>query len=279
MSDINKKIFTGLNLQQNELQNAVVHNSATAPLQPLAGQQYFNTASNKLYIYDGTEWVDTSTHTISNVVVDATAITLAQYVATSYNTADFAEGDTLILSAATDPEQRAWINLGTDNGDETDFAGLSIAYDSTEIKALFNAGTGLTYADGVFSVTEKGIETTQLADNAVTNVKLADDAVNTTEIVDGAVTQAKLDSTLASKIVNGYKTTVGDGIADTFNVTHNLGTEDISCSFWAYNAATTKWEMTDCFAAIDSSNSITVSASPAPANNGLRIIIKKAILA
>ena len=53
-----KKILVDLNLNQNELQNAVVQNLSTAPSNPVAGQEYFNTSDNKKYIYDGTSWVD-----------------------------------------------------------------------------------------------------------------------------------------------------------------------------------------------------------------------------
>lgn len=44
-------------LNQNELQNAVTQNLASAPANPKAGQEYFNTTDNKKYIYDGTSWV------------------------------------------------------------------------------------------------------------------------------------------------------------------------------------------------------------------------------
>lgn len=53
-----KKVLTDLNLNQNELQNVVVQNLATAPLNPKAGQQYFNTATKKLMVFNGTAWVD-----------------------------------------------------------------------------------------------------------------------------------------------------------------------------------------------------------------------------
>lgn len=53
-----KKILVDLNLNQNELQNAVAQNLATAPQNPVAGQEYFNTTDGKKYIYDGSAWVD-----------------------------------------------------------------------------------------------------------------------------------------------------------------------------------------------------------------------------
>ena len=53
-----KPILIDLNLNQNELQNLVIQNLATAPANPVAGQEYFNTTDHQKYIYDGTAWVN-----------------------------------------------------------------------------------------------------------------------------------------------------------------------------------------------------------------------------
>jgi len=53
-----KKILVDYDLSQNELQNAVIQNLASAPANPKAGQHYFNTADNTEYVYNGTSWVD-----------------------------------------------------------------------------------------------------------------------------------------------------------------------------------------------------------------------------
>lgn len=53
-----RKFVANLNLNQNELQNAVVQNLSTAPANPKAGQEYYNTADNTLYVYNGTAWVN-----------------------------------------------------------------------------------------------------------------------------------------------------------------------------------------------------------------------------
>ena len=55
---MSKKVLTDLNMNQNELQNAVIQNLASAPANPVAGQEYFNTTDHKKYIYNGTSWVD-----------------------------------------------------------------------------------------------------------------------------------------------------------------------------------------------------------------------------
>lgn len=66
------KYLVNLDLNQNELQNARIQNLATAPENAVAGQIYYNTASNKYFGYTGTKWVELgyehpATHTISQI--------------------------------------------------------------------------------------------------------------------------------------------------------------------------------------------------------------------
>lgn len=51
-------VLTNINLNQNELQNAVIQNLATAPQTPKEGQVYYNTQDHTVYQYNGTEWTD-----------------------------------------------------------------------------------------------------------------------------------------------------------------------------------------------------------------------------
>ena len=55
---MSKFVATDLDFNQNEIQNAVEQNLATAPSNPKEGQKYWNTALKKLFIYDGNKWVD-----------------------------------------------------------------------------------------------------------------------------------------------------------------------------------------------------------------------------
>jgi len=55
------KFLTVLDLQKNELQNAVIQNFDTDPASPVQGQIYYNTVSDAIKVYDGVAWVALST--------------------------------------------------------------------------------------------------------------------------------------------------------------------------------------------------------------------------
>lgn len=67
---MSKLVVTDLNFNQNEIQNAVEQNLATAPMNPKEGQKYWNTAQKKLFIYDGTQWVDATNQGKTYMFVD-----------------------------------------------------------------------------------------------------------------------------------------------------------------------------------------------------------------
>lgn len=55
-----KKFLTNLDLTKNQILNVALHNLASAPGSPVAGQVYFNTTDAKIYYWDGTAWIDIS---------------------------------------------------------------------------------------------------------------------------------------------------------------------------------------------------------------------------
>jgi len=54
------KYLTSINLNKNELQNAVIQNLATAPTGASKGQIYYDTTTNRFNFWNGTLWIDVS---------------------------------------------------------------------------------------------------------------------------------------------------------------------------------------------------------------------------
>jgi len=96
----------------------------------------------------------------------------------------------------------ALTDLSSDNLSE---GSTNVYYTDARVHAAVSAGTGLDYdAAGEFSISDGGVDTTQLAADAVDGTKIADDSVDSEHIVDGAVDLAHLaaDSVDGTKIAD-----------------------------------------------------------------------------
>lgn len=131
-------VLTSLNLNKNQLQNAVVQPLATPPSNPVEGQIYYNSSDKFIYRYNGTDWgpigvVYSQGSTTGAVITgldvtgkvtttNVTGLTLTGYkpVTDGYVTADmtmqqaFAALDTAVKNAVAgggEVNQNAWSNI------------------------------------------------------------------------------------------------------------------------------------------------------------------------
>lgn len=191
---------TGINLNKNELQNARIQNLSTAPSSPVAGQIYFDTTTNVLYFYNGTEWVPASgsTEVIQDVIgssvsggtgltatyndtsgittldLDNTAVTAGNYGTTAAKTASFTVDAQGRLTAASEQD----IQIATSQ--VTDLAEFIDDTVGDSVAGLIKEGEGIdvTYDDGAGTLTiaaedatssNKGIASFNATDFTVTS--------------------------------------------------------------------------------------------------------------
>ena len=133
------KFLANLDLNQNELQNAVVQVLSANPSSPTTGQIYYNSTSNVLRYYDGTSWEDLaagsggetnqnafSTIAVSgqsNVVADAKTDTLNFAAGSNVTITTNATTDTVTIAASGDVAsvngQTGTVTLDADDIDDT----------------------------------------------------------------------------------------------------------------------------------------------------------------
>lgn len=114
-----KKWVVDLDLGQNELQNAVIQNLASAPSNPKKGQHYFDTSSNTEYIWDGTAWVNAMSqgdYTFQNGVEEVTGRKVQIKVGTSTNATVTANSSGLSVSVPdASTSTKGVIEIATDS--------------------------------------------------------------------------------------------------------------------------------------------------------------------
>ena len=128
--------LANLNLNKNEIQNAVIHKVGVLPANAISGQICYLTTDNKLYVYNGSEWKDQGCSVVNNG--DGTLTINGEIVDVSYELPT-AAADTLggvkigsglevdsngVVSVTTEAVVAQHFE-GTKNTDETDNAAIT----------------------------------------------------------------------------------------------------------------------------------------------------------
>jgi hypothetical protein len=206
---------TGINLNKNELQNARIQNLSTAPSSPVAGQIYFDTSTNVLYFYNGTDWIPASgsTEVIQDVIgssiiggtgltstyndssgettidLDNTAVSHGSYGGSASKTVSFTVDQQGRLTAASDTNISITSSQVSDITETIqDTIGSSLG-EGEGIDIQYNDGSGITVISAEeASDTNKGVASFNATDFTVTsgNVTLNEERVS--DIVGSMVT-------------------------------------------------------------------------------------------
>lgn len=236
-----------LDLNKNQILQAVLQNLSSDPSSPVEGQIYLNTTTHKPFVYNGTSFIDISGS--GNGTVTTFSVTTANGVSGSVATATTTPAVTITLGAITPTSVAAsgtvtGSNLsGTNTGDQTSVSGNAgtatalatarningVAFDGTgniTVTAAAGTLTGATLASGVTASSLTSVGT--LASLAVTGnitaaTPTADDHVAIKSYVDTAVQgltwkTAVRAATTANITLSGAQTIDGVSVVATDRV-------------------------------------------------------------
>lgn len=233
-----KKRLIDLDLNGNEIQNAVVQNLATAPSNPKAGQFYFNTTDKTLYVYANGSWV--------NALVQGATYTEGTGIDITGTTISI---DTSVVAQKSD--------LPTKLSDLTDDTATNPIDKADTLTGLTASITELNYVDGVTSAIQ-----TQLNNKLETSLKGANSGLAELD-ANGKVPTAQLpsfvDDVVDAYIVSGATALSSGWLSATDGgsaLTPETGKIYVVLSSGSYQNKTYRWSGTTY---------VEISASPAQA--------------
>ena len=231
---MSKQFLVDLNLNKNELQNAVIQNLATDPSNGLPGQIYYNTTIGKYKYFNGTQWKEIGDEGYAPLNSPAfTGVPTAPTPNAGTSTTQIAT--TEFVSNAIRDLVNAMLFKGTIGTNGT--AGTTLPTSEVRIGDTYKIITDGTYAGQAAKVGDMFIATATTPTWAY--VPSGDD-----------------------EGLNKYSGIItGDNTTSSFTITHNLNSRDIVVN--VYNASTHEEVIVDITKT--TVNAITIGFAIAPA--------------
>jgi hypothetical protein len=282
-----------LDLNQNELRQAVIHRLSTAPSTPLEGQLYYDTVTKALRNFDGTIWQSLvgADNSISSITISAplvnTGTSQAPIIgipaASSITAGSLSISDKDKLDGATALSTASTLTLRDSSGaiTATSFIGplTGLASNASQLESQVgtyylsrtnHSGSQLASTISNFDTQVRTNRLDQLAAPTV-NLNLNSNKITnlaTPTLDTDAVTKLYVDSRPTG--VGKYNTSIGDGSSTSITITHNLNTRDVVAHIYT-TASPYSYIITD----IDHTtvNTITLTFSVAPTTNQYRVVV------
>ena len=254
-----------IDLNQNEIQNAVFQNLPLAPDNPVAGQTYFNTVDNTLYTYDGTNWTSGKTYAFTNgvtlsngtVTLDKATTVAIGGVIVGNNLTVAADGTIGIPDAST--TVKGAVEFATDE-EFTTGTSETLAVNPKQVTSAISAATsGAITADGAVTLTNKTIDAD---DNTILDLTSANFKA-------GVIATTLAGTATAATTVLASEKAVVDAI-DGFIKLTDLTIAATSTNYLEYNSATGEiGAKVDTTVAENSTNLITSGAVKTAIDNAV----------
>lgn len=252
------KFLTNLDLNHNQIVNALVENLAVAPESPQVGQIYFNTQDGKIKVYDGKDWQTLNEDISADSVVEA--INKSQALIDKDNINGLTEmidnvsmSGTDILSAINSEDA-----VGTIKQDKVEGLIESLASKEPKGEAKKQSDNAL---DGAKKYADEKIQEL---------VGLASSEGDTLKELEDLIKANKDELKELSAVARKYSEEIGDGVATEITVNHSLNSKDVVVSVAEskapYSIVLTDVEITD-------ENSVLIRTSKPAESKALKVTV------